>query len=118
MPEVRDHLAIALDTDDLVEAMRLAKAVQPWFGVAKVGLELFCAEGPDAVTAFNDMGFKVFLDVKLHDIPTTVNRAARVLGALGPAYVTLHAQPGPVTRADDQAAAAEAIAGEVSAARA
>ena len=97
MPEVRDHLAIALDTDDLVEAMRLAKAVQPWFGVAKVGLELFCAEGPDAVTAFNDMGFKVFLDVKLHDIPTTVHRAAHVLGALGPAYVTLHAQPGPVT---------------------
>jgi len=97
VPEVRDHLAIALDTDDLVEALRLAKAVQPWFGVAKVGLELFCAEGPDAVTALNEMGFKVFLDVKLHDIPTTVNRAARVLGALGPAYVTLHAQPGPVT---------------------
>ena len=57
MTEVRDHLAIALDVDDLVEGLRLAKAVQPWFGVAKVGLELFCAEGPDAVTALNNMGF-------------------------------------------------------------
>ncbi len=89
--DVRDRLAIALDVDDLVAATRLAKQVQPYFGVAKVGLELFSAYGPDAVAALADMGFDVFLDVKLHDIPNTVEKASRVLGALGARYLTLHA---------------------------
>ena len=44
---LRDHLALALDVDDLVEALRLARELQPWFGVAKVGLELFSAAGPE-----------------------------------------------------------------------
>jgi orotidine-5'-phosphate decarboxylase len=88
---VRDHLALALDTDDLVEALRLAQELEPWFSVAKVGLELFSAEGPEAVSALAERGWRVFLDVKLHDIPTTVNKAARVLGALGAGYLTLHA---------------------------
>ena len=39
--EARDRLALALDVDDLVEAMRLARLLRPWFGIAKVGLELF-----------------------------------------------------------------------------
>ncbi len=90
-PEVRNRLALALDVDDLVAATRIARAVQPYFGVAKVGLELFSATGPEAVGALNELGFKVFLDLKLHDIPTTVGRAARVLGSLGASYLTLHA---------------------------
>jgi orotidine-5'-phosphate decarboxylase len=90
-PEVRNRLALALDVDDLVSATRIARAVQPYFGVAKVGLELFSATGPEAVGALNELGFKVFLDLKLHDIPTTVGRAARVLGSLGASYLTLHA---------------------------
>ena len=98
MPEtltaVRDRLALALDTDDLVDALRVARDLEPWFGVAKVGLELFSATGPEVVTAFVDRGWKVFLDLKLHDIPTTVRKAARVLGALGASYVTLHAHGG------------------------
>ncbi len=98
--DVRDRLAIALDTDDLVEARRMAREVKPWFGVAKVGLELFSAEGPAAVGAMLDEGLRVFLDVKLHDIPTTVGRAARVLGSLGVSYLTLHAVGGaPMLRA-------------------
>jgi orotidine-5'-phosphate decarboxylase len=88
---VRDRLALALDVDDLVAATRLARQLQPWFGVAKVGLELFSATGPDAVGTLSEMGYKVFLDVKLHDIPTTVERSARVLGSLGASYLTLHA---------------------------
>ena len=64
--------------------------------MAKVGLELFSAAGPDAVPALVDEGFKVFLDLKLHDIPTTVNKAARVAGELGATYLTLHAQGGSV----------------------
>ncbi len=89
--EVRGTLALALDVDDLVAATRLARELQPWFGVAKVGLELYSAAGPDAVAAMRDLGYDVFLDLKLHDIPNTVGRAARVLGALGVDYLTLHA---------------------------
>jgi len=88
---VRDRLALALDVDDLVAATRMARQLQPYFGVAKVGLELFSATGPDAVGTLSEMGFKVFLDVKLHDIPNTVERSARVLGSLGASYLTLHA---------------------------
>lgn len=91
----RSRLALALDVDDLVEAVDLAAQLSPWFGVAKVGLELFAASGPEAVAAFRDRGLDVFVDLKLHDIPTTVHKAARVLGAVGARYVTLHAQGGP-----------------------
>lgn len=90
----RDRLALALDVDDLVAAHRMAKELRPWFGVAKVGLELYTAAGPDAVTTMAGLGYDVFLDLKLHDIPTTVGRAAKVIGALGARYLTLHAHGG------------------------
>ena len=93
-PEVRSALAIALDLDDSVAALRLAREVQPWFGVAKVGLELYSASGPDVVGALLDLGYDVFCDLKFHDIPTTVGRAARVIGALGATYLNFHAQGG------------------------
>ncbi|MGI9624707.1 MAG: orotidine-5'-phosphate decarboxylase [Acidimicrobiales bacterium] len=89
--EVRGTLALALDVDDLVAATRLGRELQPWFGVAKIGLELYSAAGPDAVGAMRELGYDVFLDLKLHDIPNTVGRASRVLGALGVDYLTLHA---------------------------
>ncbi len=92
--DVRSRLAIALDVDDLVEATRIAREVRPWFGVAKVGLELFTASGPDAVIEMIDAGYRVFVDLKLHDIPTTVRKAAQVIGALGASYLTLHASGG------------------------
>ena len=92
--DVRRRLALAVDLDDLVEAHRLAAALRPWFGVVKIGLELYSAAGPDAVGALRDLGYQVFLDLKLFDIPTTVNRATRVLGALGVEYLTLHALGG------------------------
>jgi orotidine-5'-phosphate decarboxylase len=94
VPAVRDRLALALDTDDLVDALRIARELEPWFGVAKVGLELFSATGPEVVSALSERGWKVFLDLKLHDIPTTVRKAAHVLGALGASYLTLHAHGG------------------------
>jgi orotidine-5'-phosphate decarboxylase len=90
----RDRLALALDVDDLVVALRLARRLRPWFGVAKVGFELFAAAGPEAVSALAGEGYRVFLDLKLHDIPTTVSRAARVLGGLGVAFATVHTQGG------------------------
>ena len=91
---IRDKLAIALDVDDVVVARRLAREVQPYFGVAKVGLELYSAVGPAIVNHLIESGFKVFLDIKLHDIPTTVSKAARVLGSLGASYLTIHAMGG------------------------
>jgi len=90
----RDHLALALDVDDLVLANRLARQLRPYFGVAKVGLELYSAVGPDSIGTLKAMGYDVFLDLKLHDIPTTVRRASRVLGALGASYLTMHAHGG------------------------
>ena len=90
----RDRLALALDVDDLEQARRLAVELCPWFGVVKVGLELFSAAGPQAVTVLADLGVEVFLDLKLADIPTTVRRAARVIGSLGVSYLTVHASTG------------------------
>jgi orotidine-5'-phosphate decarboxylase len=92
--DLRDRMAIALDLDDLVAALRMARDVRPWFGVAKVGLELFIASGPEAIGALSQLGYKVFLDLKLDDIPNTVNRAARIAGSLGVSYLTVHARGG------------------------
>ena len=98
--DLKSRLALALDVDDMVVALRLARELQPWFGVAKVGLELYTAAGPDAVGSLSALGYDVFLDLKLHDIPTTVGRAASVVGAYGVRYLTLHAMGGvPMLRA-------------------
>lgn len=89
--DVRRRLALVLDVDDLVVARRLAQTLRPWFGVAKVGLELYSAAGPDAIETMVELGYEVFVDLKLHDIPTTVGKASRVLGSLGATYTTMHA---------------------------
>ncbi|MEW6152517.1 MAG: orotidine-5'-phosphate decarboxylase [Actinomycetota bacterium] len=94
--EMRERLVLVLDVDDLVLAQRLTRQLKEWFGVVKVGLELFTAAGPEAVTAMVDEGVEVMLDLKLHDIPTTVRKASRVVGGLGASYLTLHAHGGPV----------------------
>jgi orotidine-5'-phosphate decarboxylase len=90
----RDRLALALDVDRVEEALELAHALSPWFGVAKVGLELFTATGPSVVADLRARGLAVFVDLKLHDIPTTVRKAARVVGGLGARYLTLHTAGG------------------------
>ncbi|MCU1448272.1 MAG: putative orotidine 5-phosphate decarboxylase [Acidimicrobiales bacterium] len=92
--DLREKLAVALDVDDLVAAMRIARDVRPWFGVGKIGLELFIAAGPEVIGALQQLGYKVFLDLKLDDIPTTVERAARIAGSLGVHYLTVHARGG------------------------
>jgi orotidine-5'-phosphate decarboxylase len=92
--DIRQRLALALDVDDLDTARRTAGALSQWIGVAKIGLELYAAAGPEAITALRGDGFRVFLDVKLHDIPNTVGSAARVLGRLGVSYLNLHASGG------------------------
>ena len=99
---VRDRLALALDVDNLAAAIALADRLRPWFGVVKIGLELFTGCGP----ALAAPDRRVFLDLKLHDIPTTVAKAARQAGRLGVGYVTLHTAGG----ADMLRAGAEGLA--------
>jgi orotidine-5'-phosphate decarboxylase len=90
----RDQLALALDVDDLAAAVALADRLHPWFGVVKVGLELFAAAGPAAVEKLAGPDRRIFLDLKLHDIPTTVGKAARQVGRLGVSYLTVHTAGG------------------------
>lgn len=92
--DTRNKLALALDVDDLVVGVRVARELQPYFGVIKVGLELYSAAGPEILGTLQQMGYKIFLDLKLHDIPNTVNSAAKVLGSLGVNYLTLHTAGG------------------------
>lgn len=88
------HIALALDVASLGEARVLATSVGPHVGVLKVGLELFTRAGRDAATMAADQGKEVFLDLKLHDIPETVERAVEGVATLGVRYLTVHASGG------------------------
>ena len=94
MTDARDHLVLPLDVPDLETARARAKALAPWYATAKIGYELWAGVGPAAVDALHEDGFAVFVDLKLLDIPTTVERAARVLGRRGAEFVNLHAVGG------------------------
>src|SRR5690349_25152253 len=92
---MRDRLAFALDYPTLAEASAGAARVAEVVGVLKVGLQLFVAEGPAAVKLGAQLGCAIFLDLKLHDIPETVERAVATAGQLGARYLTVHASGGP-----------------------
>ncbi|MDQ1705728.1 MAG: orotidine-5-phosphate decarboxylase [Frankiaceae bacterium] len=92
----RAPIAVALDTADLAVATRWASAVSPHVSTLKIGLELFCHEGPAAVEKVRAaVDLDIFLDLKLHDIPATVAGAARAVAHLQPRYLTVHAGGGP-----------------------
>jgi len=91
----RSRLAFALDYPDIASAKSGASRVVEHVGVLKVGLELFVREGPAAVRLGTDLGCDVFLDLKLHDIPETVERAVANACQLGVRYLTLHSSGGP-----------------------
>lgn len=89
-----ERLCAALDFPSFAAAEPFARLIAPHVGVLKVGLELFAAEGPAAVRAAAALGRPVFLDLKLHDIPNTVEGAARSAAASGAALLTVHAAGG------------------------
>lgn len=93
--DARAHLALALDVGDPEQALELVGRHREIFGVAKVGLELWAAGGPAVVEEVAGAGVDVFLDLKLHDIPTTVGRAATSLARLPIRYLTVHTSGGP-----------------------
>jgi orotidine-5'-phosphate decarboxylase len=90
----RNPIIVALDVAAAEEAVRLATTLAPHVGGFKVGLELLMGPGPGVVGAVARLGRPVFVDAKLHDIPTTVHRAARQLGKAGARWVTAHASGG------------------------
>ncbi len=87
-------LILALDVSSTREAALLCEQVGDAVSVAKVGLELFIAEGPQCVTAIRNTGRSIFIDLKLHDIPETVDRAVARAAALGASMLTVHAAGG------------------------
>jgi orotidine-5'-phosphate decarboxylase len=89
-----DRLVVALDVPTADEAVALARQLQGRVGMLKVGLELFCAQGPAFIREIQRYA-PVFLDLKLHDIPTTVARAMAALLPLDPALIDIHTQGGP-----------------------
>lgn len=91
----RERLMLALDRPRLDdETRRLVARLAPRVGAVKVGLELYTAEGPRAVEAVKAAGGRVFLDLKLHDIPNTVRGATRSAAVLGVDFLTVHAAGG------------------------
>ncbi|MEU7891468.1 orotidine-5'-phosphate decarboxylase [Nonomuraea sp. NPDC049152] len=89
-------IAVALDAPDLETAARWASLVTPHVSTLKVGLELYLRYGPDVIASVQGAsGVKVFLDLKLHDIPNTVAGATRAVARLRPAILTVHATGGP-----------------------
>lgn len=111
IPRPENPLVVALDVSDLAAAEALAGRLRGAVGVFKVGLELFAAAGPAAVERLRTYG-PVFADLKLHDIPNTVEGAARNVAHLGVSMFTVHALGGEamvaaaVRGATDGAAAA------------
>jgi orotidine-5'-phosphate decarboxylase len=106
----RSPLVLALDTDDLDQALDWAERAGPAIGMVKVGLELFCAHGDRAVRALTDEGHRVMLDLKLHDIPATVARAVGAAADLEVELVTVHALGGPAMLAAAAGAAPDRLA--------
>ena len=93
MPIDRDSIIVALDTDAHT-ALGLARTLQGRVRYCKVGMTLYYAEGPEIVSQLSAMGFEVFVDLKLHDIPHQVEGAAREIARLGVAMFTVHASGG------------------------
>jgi orotidine-5'-phosphate decarboxylase len=87
-------IIIALDVPASDDLAPILETIPDPIRFGKVGLELFCAEGPGALQPLKDRGWRVFLDLKLHDIPRTVERAVRSAAGHGVDLLTLHAAGG------------------------
>ena len=88
---VRDRLILALDLDNLERVKKLVRLLSGEIGMFKVGKQLFLHAGPVVVKLIQEMGGEVFLDLKFHDIPTTVAKAAIEATRLGVKMLNVHA---------------------------
>lgn len=90
-----DYIVFPLDVPTPEEAMGFVNLLRDRVGLFKVGLELFISAGPAVVQQIHDTaGPKVFLDLKLHDIPATMQRALRAAELHGPRFITVHCDQG------------------------
>lgn len=91
---MKERLIVALDVDTVSEAKHLVQVLGPYVGMFKVGLQLFTSLGPQIIETIHEQGGKVFIDLKLHDIPNTVAQASRVLTSYGVDMLNVHASGG------------------------
>ena len=87
---MKNPIIVALDVPEAETALKLAGAVAPAVGAFKIGKELFVSAGPDIVKRVRDTGASVFLDLKFHDIPNTVAKAAASVTRLDIQMLTVH----------------------------
>ena len=90
----RDRLIVALDFPAKAKALALVSALAGAASTYKIGLQLYTAEGPEIIRAVAATGAKIFLDLKLHDIPSTVAKAVAAAGELGVQMLTVHLSGG------------------------
>lgn len=105
---MKDTLIIALDLPDGAGALEIARSLRGRVGWVKVGMTLYYAEGPQIVRELRALGFKVFVDLKLHDIPHQIEGACRTLTRVGADMFTVHASGGHAMLEAAVAATAEA----------
>ena len=94
MTKIADSFIVALDVATSKEALDLVNQLRKQISFFKIGLQLYTAEGPEIVRAVRATGAKVFLDLKLHDIPNTVARAVESASDLGVQMLTIHLSGG------------------------
>src|SRR5205809_5414402 len=94
MRTAADKIIVALDVPTKVAALDLVDQLREQISFFKIGLQLYTAEGPQIVRAVLSTGAKVFLDLKLHDIPNTVAKAVESASALGVQMLTIHLSGG------------------------
>lgn len=92
--QAKDRIVLALDVDTREEALELVDKLKDYVGVYKIGMQLFNSYGPDIVREFNEMGAKVFVDLKFHDIPNTVAATSRVMTRLNAFMFNMHVSGG------------------------
>lgn len=92
--EIRKKLVLALDVEDIVEAKKLVDELSSYIGTFKVGLQLFCGYGLEIVNYIKEKNSDFFLDVKLHDIPNTVEKASFNVIKNGANFFNVHATGG------------------------
>lgn len=91
----RDCLIVALDVNSEAAALALVQRLEGRCLWVKVGLELYLATGGKILPTLCSLGYEVFLDLKLHDIPNTVAASVRILADSGASLLTIHAAGGP-----------------------